>query len=86
MDPIYPNFFLAGVPKAGSTSLYRYLDQHPDIYMSPIKEPNFFADEVRVSNFSPEFQSRAAQHQQELRRFLAEIGRASCRERVFVGV
>jgi len=71
VHPTYPNFFLAGVPKAGSTSLYRYLDQHPDIYMSPIKEPNFFADEVRVANFSDEFQNRAAQRQQELRRFLA---------------
>jgi hypothetical protein len=38
-----PNFFLAGVPKAGTTSLYFYLRQHPQVYMSPIKEPTFFA-------------------------------------------
>jgi hypothetical protein len=37
-----PNFFLAGVPKAGTTSLYFYLAQHPQVYMSPIKEPTFF--------------------------------------------
>jgi hypothetical protein len=37
-----PNFFLAGVPKAGTTSLYFYLRQHPQVYMSPIKEPTFF--------------------------------------------
>src|SRR4249919_676933 len=49
-----PNFFLAGAPKAGTTSLYHYLDQHPEIYMSPIKEPCYFSDEIRYENFSDE--------------------------------
>jgi hypothetical protein len=66
-----PNFFLAGVPKSGSTSLNRYLEQHPDIYMSPVKEPHYFADEIRFENFSPEFQRLAAQTQRTLREFLA---------------
>ncbi len=43
IDPTLPNFFIVGAPKAGSTSLYYYLGQHPDVYMSPIKEPNYFA-------------------------------------------
>lgn len=38
-----PNFFIVGAQKAGTTSLYHYLNQHPEIYMSPIKEPGFFA-------------------------------------------
>lgn len=38
-----PNFFLAGAPKAGTTSLYFYLAQHPEVYMSPVKEPTYFA-------------------------------------------
>lgn len=38
-----PNFLIAGVAKAGTTSLFHYLRQHPDLYMSPIKEPGFFA-------------------------------------------
>jgi hypothetical protein len=41
-----PNFFIVGAAKTGTTSLYRYLDQHPDVFMSPIKEPCFFAPEV----------------------------------------
>jgi len=44
---VLPNFFIVGAPKAGTTSLYHYLDQHPEIYMSPIKETNYFASEVR---------------------------------------
>jgi len=37
-----PNFLIIGAQKSGTTSLHRYLSQHPDIYMSPIKETNFF--------------------------------------------
>lgn len=37
-----PNFLIIGTGKAGTTSLYHYLQQHPQIYMSPIKEPKFF--------------------------------------------
>lgn len=40
-----PNFLIIGAMKAGTTSLYRYLSQHPQIYMSPVKEPRFFAPE-----------------------------------------
>jgi len=47
-----PNFFIVGAPKAGTTSLYYYLDQHPQIYMSSIKEPNFFAAEIREENLN----------------------------------
>ena len=37
-----PNFFIAGAPNAGTTSLYFYLQQHPQVYMSPVKEPRYF--------------------------------------------
>ena len=43
--PALPNFFLAGASKTGTTSLYHYVGQHPDVFMSPIKEPSFFAAE-----------------------------------------
>ena len=36
-----PNFLIIGVAKCGTTSLYHYLDQHPEIYMCPVKEPHF---------------------------------------------
>src|SRR5215467_11295969 len=48
-----PNFFIVGTGKAGTTSLYHYLKQHPQIYMSPIKEPCYFASEIRVENLTP---------------------------------
>ncbi len=46
-----PNFFIVGAPKAGTTSLYFYLKRHPDVFMSPVKEPNFFSyDETIKQN------------------------------------
>lgn len=46
-----PNFLVLGAAKAGTTSLYRYLAQHPEIFMSPQKEPSFFA----LEGDQPEF-------------------------------
>lgn len=40
-----PNFMIIGVAKAGTTSLYRYLDQHPQVFMCPIKGTNYFGYE-----------------------------------------
>jgi Sulfotransferase family len=37
-----PNFLVVGAMKSGTTALYYYLEQHPQIYMSPVKEPDFF--------------------------------------------
>lgn len=50
----YPNFYLAGVPKSGTTALYTYLLEHPNIFL-PVpdggsvkqKEPMFFATDLR---------------------------------------
>ena len=39
---MWPNLFIAGVEKGGTTSLWRYLDAHPDVFMSEVKEPSFF--------------------------------------------
>jgi hypothetical protein len=46
-----PNFLIIGAAKAGTTSLYDYLKQHPQIYMSSVKEPKFFAVEGEVLDF-----------------------------------
>ena len=38
-----PNTLIVGAAKSGTTSLYDYLQQHPDVFMSPVKEPRYFA-------------------------------------------
>jgi hypothetical protein len=48
MHEIWPNFFLVGAAKAGTTSIYAYLSQHPDVFFPAIKEPHFFT-QVRAA-------------------------------------
>jgi len=38
-----PNFIIIGANKGGTTSLHQYLSEHPEIFMSEIKEPMFFS-------------------------------------------
>jgi hypothetical protein len=37
-----PDFFLLGAPKAGTTALHAALAQHPQLYLSAVKEPKFY--------------------------------------------
>jgi len=64
-----PNFFIVGAPKAGTTSLYHYLDKHPDIYMSPIKEPCHFSLEMRLENFEASFRAHAVRMEEDVRKY-----------------
>lgn len=45
-----PNFLIIGAAKSGTSALWKYLPQHPSVFMSPKKEPHFFAYE----NITPE--------------------------------
>ena len=42
-----PDFFVIGHAKCGTTALYEMLRRHPQIYMPELKEPAFFADDLR---------------------------------------
>lgn len=44
-DIVTPTFIVGGAPKAGTTSLYHYLDQHPQVCMSARKETSVFIDD-----------------------------------------
>ncbi len=45
--PRFPDFYLVGHPKCGTTALYVMLRQHPEIFMSARKEPRYFAIDRR---------------------------------------
>lgn len=53
MQATWPNFFIAGAPKAGTTALYLYLKQHPAVFLPEpaMKEPHYFAPELRHPTF-----------------------------------
>ena len=45
-QPRLPNTFIVGAPKSGTTSLYEWLKGHPDVFMSPFKEPCYFSRDL----------------------------------------
>ncbi len=54
-----PDFFIVGHAKCGTTALHMMLGQHPQVFMCPVKEPRFFAPELRSPNRSGKSPIRA---------------------------
>lgn len=54
--PPRPNFFIIGAMKSGSSTLYEYLAQHPQIFMSPVKEPSYFVDREALRQEWPQME------------------------------
>jgi hypothetical protein len=77
-----PNCFIAGAPKAGTDQLFYQLEQHPQIQMSPLKEPNYFAEEIRPENFHPSLREHVERNVVSTRDYLD----AGAREKRFGGM
>jgi hypothetical protein len=66
-----PNFFISGAPRCGTTALYQYLSEHARIFMSPVKETNYFATDFphmqkvafhSVDDYHKLFENAGARH------------------------
>ena len=66
-----PNFFIVGAPKCGTTALYEYLRPHPNVFMSPVKEPHFFATDLGEYPFVRTWEEYTALFQESTDRHLA---------------
>ncbi|MCH8328555.1 MAG: sulfotransferase [Candidatus Marinimicrobia bacterium] len=68
---MWPNFLVVGASKAGTTSVYEQLRQHPDIYMSPLKEPHYFSFPGGLPDFQgvndDRFKGRVVTNEQQYR-------------------
>ncbi len=47
-----PNLFVVGAMRSGTTALHEVLGDHPDVFMSPVKEPAYFADPAELAGDS----------------------------------
>ena len=47
-----PNFLVIGAPRSGTTSLYFYLKQHPEIFLPVRKELHYFSYDLIAKNIS----------------------------------
>jgi hypothetical protein len=45
-----PDTFIIGAPKSGTTSLYVWLRGHPEVFMSPVKEPCYYSRDLASDN------------------------------------
>lgn len=41
-----PNFLIVGAAKCGTTSLFKYLEKHPQVFLSNPKEPKFLTSDI----------------------------------------
>ena len=57
-----PNFLIFGAQKSGTTTLADHLSKHPQVYMSPMKEPGFFDFENRTPDFKGPKDKELYQH------------------------
>ncbi len=74
---IVPNFFVAGAPKCGTTSLYAHLRAHPNIFMCSPKEPAYFYEDLtRIHAFFGSFDDYLALFRKSGDQHLA-VGEAS---------
>lgn len=55
-----PHFLIIGVMKAGTTSLFRWIEAHPDVAETALKEPNFFIDDANFDGDRPRRDAWAA--------------------------
>ena len=51
------NFFIVGAAKGGTTTAFERLNNRDDVYLSPLKEPNFYSTDIDIEKFSTEFKS-----------------------------
>lgn len=65
----FPDFFIIGAPKCGTTSLFSWLQQHPDTCL-PVKEPNFLSRDLLDTSG----EAGAAQNEEEWRARLSPAG------------
>ena len=76
-----PNFIVIGTAKGGTTALYWYLAEHPEVFMSPVKETNFFAWNLdadgRLLYGDPDVHRFPVKTMEEYERLFADAGPAT---------
>jgi hypothetical protein len=71
----FPDFFIVGHPKSGTTALYEMLRRHPQIFM-PVKEPSYFGPEL------PRSAARGLSERNRLEEYLSLFAAAAPEQRV----
>jgi hypothetical protein len=70
----WPNLFILGAPKCGTTTVAAWLAQHPDVFMTPVKEPHYYASDLytHVQNAGPSGYAELFKAATDRHRFVGE--------------
>jgi Sulfotransferase family len=69
----WPDFFIVGAANSGTTSLYMWLNQHPQIFLPPLKEPHYFS-QVKPSYEQRYLRTYVTEEKEYLKLFRKEAG------------
>lgn len=47
-----PNLFIVGQPKSGTSALFSFLKQHPEVSACQVKEPQYFCKDLQSQHFA----------------------------------
>jgi hypothetical protein len=67
-----PNLFILGAPKCGTTALATWLASHPDVFVSPVKEPHYFSEEHRLTPTLDRYEALFADADPQRHRWVCE--------------
>lgn len=85
-----PNTFIVGVPRAGTTSLFEYLGQHPEICKPPLKGLNYFDHPERLELYSKHYQGEKrildGGHYFHSREAVKSINKLNCCARIIISL
>ena len=65
-DVKHPNFFIVGAMKGGTTSIFSYLREHPQVFMCPIKEPHHFCKDFDPESFYHKYMTIAREKSEKV--------------------
>ena len=74
-----PNFFVVGAPKAGTTAVFNWLQEHPDVFLPSVKEPGYFAyagqsAEPLAGPYDPDYYARITVDSRDYGQLYAQAG------------
>src|SRR3979409_453454 len=80
----FPDFFIVGHAKSGTTAMYEMLSRHPQIFMPSVKEPQFFARNPASPSHTAPINAfeQTGRHPEALASYLALFTAARSEQRV----
>ncbi len=74
-----PDFYVVGAAKSGTTAVWSWLRQHPDVFLPAVKEPGFFAycgkkAAPKAGPYDPDYVSQITTTTAEYARLYQEAG------------